>query len=320
MTRRYAFCITLTLGVSIGALTGITHAQTLYKSGQGIQPVFEGWERNADGSFSLLFGYLNRNYVEAPEIPLGPNNSFGPAPADRGQPTHFYPRRQSFVFRVILPADWGQKELVWTLTHNGRTATARASLSREWEIDEGVWKGQRQWLTGGGMSGRKDPAEVTGNRPPSINIMGSTTQTVAVSHPMTLTASVSDDGKPGPLARRRGSSADEVAPDPPAGIGGGGPRSGTQRISPASQDMVKEIDAAATGLAVTWLHYRGPGQITFEPRVIPIKKSSGEQAVVTARFSEPGTYVVRAVADDRIYTTPVDVTVIVKQEGDTSQK
>ena len=36
-------------------------AQT-YHSGQNVQPVFEGWEQNPDGSFNMVFGYLNRNY------------------------------------------------------------------------------------------------------------------------------------------------------------------------------------------------------------------------------------------------------------------
>ena len=32
-----------------------------YNSGQSVQPVSEGWTRNPDGSFSMWFGYLNRN-------------------------------------------------------------------------------------------------------------------------------------------------------------------------------------------------------------------------------------------------------------------
>jgi hypothetical protein len=60
---------------------------------------------------------------------------------------------------------------------------------------------------------------------------------------------------------------------------------------------------------VTWtLHRGGPGQVTFSnmrPRVINGK------ATITARFSEPGTYVLRAYADDGVRTTPADVTVIV---------
>ena len=94
-----------------------------------MQPVFEGWERNDDGSFTMVFGYLNRNYQEQPIIPVGPNNFFEPGPADRGQPTHFYNRRQQFVFTVRVPADWGrEQDLVWSVTHNGRTDYAYGHL------------------------------------------------------------------------------------------------------------------------------------------------------------------------------------------------
>ena len=74
--------------------------------------------------------------------------------------------------------------------------------------------------------------------------------------------------------------------------------------------MVKTSLAYKTGLAVTFLHYRGPGTVTFEPMAMAI--TSGGQAVTQARFSEAGIYVVRAMADDSSYTTPVDVTITVK--------
>jgi hypothetical protein len=97
-------------------------SQIPYGAGQNVAPVYEGWEKNPDGSFNMVFGYMNRNYDERPEIPVGPNNSFSPEPADRGQPTHFYPRRQQFMFKVRVPATFGKQQLVWTLTTwNGRS-------------------------------------------------------------------------------------------------------------------------------------------------------------------------------------------------------
>src|SRR3954469_22775208 len=63
-----------------------------YNSGQDVQPIFEGWSRNPDGSFDMHFGYLNRNWVEEPTAPIGPNNNIDPGGPDRGQPTYFYPR------------------------------------------------------------------------------------------------------------------------------------------------------------------------------------------------------------------------------------
>ena len=107
-----------------------------YNSGQGVQPVFEGWSWAPDGSINMHFGYLNRNYVEEPAIPVGPNNSIEPGGPDRGQPTFFYTRTQRNLFTVNVPKDWGKKgELIWTVTVNGKTERAVGWLQPEWEID-----------------------------------------------------------------------------------------------------------------------------------------------------------------------------------------
>src|SRR5262245_53559281 len=90
--------VALAAVLSVGVLAVSTPGQQLtgvrHYSGENVAPVYEGWEKNADGTFSLVFGYLNRNYEEEPEIPVGANNNFSPGTADRGQPTHFYTRRQ----------------------------------------------------------------------------------------------------------------------------------------------------------------------------------------------------------------------------------
>src|SRR5947209_2819274 len=81
-------------------LPGIVHAQsnpgltvaavapTRHWSGQPVAPVYEGFDVNADGSYNLWFGYMNRNFEEQIDLPVGPDNRFEPGP-DRGQPTHF---------------------------------------------------------------------------------------------------------------------------------------------------------------------------------------------------------------------------------------
>ena len=79
---------------------------------------------------------MNRNHVEELNIPVSAQNGFEPGPADRGQPTYFYPRENHFIFKVNVPKDWDRKkELVWTLTAHGKTDTARATLLDIWEID-----------------------------------------------------------------------------------------------------------------------------------------------------------------------------------------
>ena len=133
-------------------------AQERWNRGQNVQPVFEGWERNDDGSFTMVFGYLNRNYEEQPIIPVGPNNRFEPGSADRGQPTHFYNRRQQFVFMVRVPADWGrEQDLVWTVTHNGRADRAVGHLWPVWEIDAGVRRLNRGTGTAQGYADNQRP-------------------------------------------------------------------------------------------------------------------------------------------------------------------
>ena len=305
-------------GVVVALLFVVTggdgaRAQTLFLKGQTIQPVFEGWEKNPDGTFSMLFGYMNRNYEETPHIPVGPDNSFSPGPSDRGQPTHFYARRQSYVFRVTVPADWGQKDLVWTVNHNGKALTALGTLLPHWVLDEGVWRANR----GAGVNGRLG-AKMIPNERPVARLVGSDNLTVNLREPVTLTVTATDDGKPGPRPprppRRGGEGLNTtptvIVPGLPT-IGGNRSGAGSGVGGPTDQNMVKTSLAYETGLAVTFLHYRGPGKVTFEPMAMPIK-SGGQAAVTRARFSEAGTYVIRAMADDSSYTTPVDITVTVK--------
>lgn len=65
-------------------------------------------------------------------------------------------------------------------------------------------------------------------------------------------------------------------------------------------------------MAVTWVHYRGPGAVTFDPRTVPIEGGRGGEAVTTVRFTERGTHVLRGRADDSIIAAPIDVTVTVQ--------
>src|SRR5919204_4954367 len=90
--------------------------QTRFDSGQNVVPVYEGWIKNPDGTFDLVFGYFNRNYKEELAIPTGPNNTVEPGGPDRGQPTYFLPRRRARLFRVRVPPDWGDQVLTWTIT------------------------------------------------------------------------------------------------------------------------------------------------------------------------------------------------------------
>jgi hypothetical protein len=108
--------------------------EPLHTSGQNVTAAYEGWFKNPDGSYSLLFGYFNRNMQEELDIPIGDNNRMEPGPADQGQPTHFLPRRQWGVFTVTVPENFGTEKLTWTIVANGQATAVPAHLDARWEI------------------------------------------------------------------------------------------------------------------------------------------------------------------------------------------
>src|SRR5262245_46304120 len=56
----------------------------IIRTGQTVTPAFEGWEPNPDGSFNLVFGYLNRNWEQEFYLPVGPDNNVEPGGPDEG--------------------------------------------------------------------------------------------------------------------------------------------------------------------------------------------------------------------------------------------
>jgi hypothetical protein len=109
---------------------------SLSASGQSVSPVFEGWYPNGDGTFSLSFGYYNRNAEEVVEIPIGPNNFITPGAQNQGQPSLFHARRHWGVFAVKVPANFGPKsEVTWTLKFRGETYAIPGRLDPRWQID-----------------------------------------------------------------------------------------------------------------------------------------------------------------------------------------
>ena len=62
----------------------VAGAQSLsYNSGQNVAPGYEGWEEDADGSKYFLFGYMNRNWEEELDVPVGPTTASRPAAPTR---------------------------------------------------------------------------------------------------------------------------------------------------------------------------------------------------------------------------------------------
>ena len=288
LTRAVRPAVWLALGVApLLAQSQSTELHIKFKSGQGVVPVYEGWERVADGSFNMVFGYLNRNHVEELAIPLGAQNGFEPGPADRGQPTYFYPRENHFIFRVNVPKDWDRKkEVVWTIAANGKTETARATLLDVWEIDRKVEVSNN----GGGVQVSNEL--IMRDQPPAVSIAPIGRAKTAT--PFTLSAVVTDDGLPAPSK-----------PRPPR------PLEPTLRGAPPSPVNVPlpARPRAPQGLSVLWMVYRGPAAVAFDPDGY-VKVANGKIAV-KATFTRAGTYTLRALASDGLLRTPADVAVTV---------
>ena len=229
--------------------------------GQSVSASFEGWYPNPDGTRSLVFGYFNRNYEELLDIPVGPDNRFEPGPADRGQPTHFLSRRQTGVFAVVVPADFGNQRLTWTLTAHGVTIAIPGHLRPEWEITA--------------------LEEITsGNTPPVLRFGGPDAEpgqcplgihsalTARVSVPTTITVWATDDGVRKARAAQR-----------PARLGVvwskyRGPSAVTlSEIAPAIDETAK---------AVTTATFSEPGEYVL--RVLAWDDSGGQSAIMAGGF------------------------------------
>ena len=285
----------LATAVVCGSIIAASGQQLLYSTGQTMAPAFEGWEKNPDGTFNMVFGYFNRNQDEHLFVPVGPENSIEPGGPDRGQPTYFYPRRNRFHFSVRVPADFGKKELVWTLTTRGKTEKAYATLIPEYIIDA-----QLAMLDVGNF-GRDPEGKDLLNKPPALQLDGPAERRVAAGQALSLNATASDDGVPKPKAAPRG--------------GPGSPRGRSN----------------AVGLRVVWFVYRGEGaHVTFDPgqfKIYPDYRLNSNSPwsplwappalptdgkfPVRVTFGAPGTYVIRALAHDGGLSTSQDVTVTV---------
>ena len=127
--RGYGVVVAAAVIVAVLGLVGVSGPaaaqvpMTISEFGQPVYPAYEGWYENPDGTFTLLVGYFNPNTVQVFDVPIGADNNISPGPADQGQPTHFANGRAWGVFSLQVPADFGDKEMTWTLTSNGRTVS-----------------------------------------------------------------------------------------------------------------------------------------------------------------------------------------------------
>jgi hypothetical protein len=340
MSKQFKIASALVLGaLSFVLMPTAANAQSLsYTKGQNVSPAYEGWEQTADGSRYFLFGYMNRNWEEELNVPVGTDNSFTPGTPDQGQPTHFLPRRNRFVFRVPVPKTFTEKdELIWTLTTYGKTEKAYATLRLDYKVDD-VVKASETGALGAGTSS----PEVRANTPPVAKVEGPKTLAAKVGQPLTLTMMVTDDGVPKPRGAglagaavslpgsRRDTAADSSAPPGSENA----LRVNRTMLPPSRSTVGKNV-----GLHLSWFVYRGAGKVTFDPEQIkawedtrtganspwaPIwtapEMPKDGKVVVHATFSEPGIYTLRGIADDGALTGYDEVTVTVSAGASTSRQ
>jgi hypothetical protein len=164
--------------------------------GASVTPAYDGWFDNPDGTHTFVIGYYNRNWSQEVDIPIGPDNHFEPGEPDRGQPTHFLPRRQWGVFVISVPKDFGKSSLTWTLVANGQTTVIPMDLDPLWVVAP-----FKDVALGNTPPGVRFEAEGATHQGPPNGI--SRSYDTSVSHSLTLPAWVSDDGVRAPEARTR---------------------------------------------------------------------------------------------------------------------
>ena len=213
-------------------------------------------------------------------------------------------------------------------------------LREDYKVDD-VVKASETGALGAGSSS----PEVRSNKEPVVKIDGEKTRTVKVGETLDLSAIVTDDGIPKRRSFGGGGSAvsrsaGPGASAPPAAPAAPGAPAATP--DPAQAAIAQRIRGAAmapptritvgknVGLHLSWFVYRGDGNVMFEPSQIkpwedtraganspwapiwvpPAMPADGRIPVKVA-FSEPGTYVLRALADDGALTGGDTVTITV---------
>jgi hypothetical protein len=240
VTAIVAAAVLATAGWRVAA-QGPLPLEPIKDRGQSITGAFEGWYKNADGTYSLLVGYMNRNRVETIDIPVGPNNRIEPGGPDMGQPTHFLPRRAWGVFVIKVPADFGKKRLTWTLTANGQTTTVPMHIDPLWVVEP---------LKDAGLGNTPPVVRFTQDGPPQQGppekISG--TYTATVGSPLPLDVWATDDGIRAPEVRER--------PGPPVTL------FWSMQRGPADVKFEKdrpEMDVKNSGKATTTATFSAPG-------------------------------------------------------------
>ena len=233
--------------------------------GASVTGAFEGWYYKDDGSRGFLVGYYNRNSQQELDVPVGPNNRIEPGGPDMGQPTHFLPGRQWGMFAVPVPKDFKEQDTItWTITANGQTTSIPLRVKPDY-----VMSPFKEIAVGNTPPTIRFEPAGNGNQGPIATLAAAPVRPASVAAPLPLPLWATDDMK-----YTSGTGAPMTTARPP--------------------------------VTLRWSKYRGPGNVTFDKQRPELEKTQGEgdaapftgKATATARFSEPGDYVLHVTAND----------------------
>jgi hypothetical protein len=233
--------------------------------GTSITGAFEGWFEAPDGTQLFLVGYLNRNMAQALDVPIGPNNRIEPGGPDMGQPTHFLPGRRTGMFLVTVPKGFAATDkLTWTIVANGQAMVIPLRLHVDYNVSPftDVAVGNTPPI----IRFEEQGAPIQG---PVMTLAKAPSRTTSMATPLSITLWMADDAK-----YSSGSNAPLRNPPPP--------------------------------VELHWSKYRGSGSVSFDKEKPSVEVLAGGamnvpfrgKATVTARFSEPGEYVLHVLGTD----------------------
>ncbi len=252
-----------------------------------VAPYFDGFYQNEDGSFTLSFGFLNRNDEDLIEIPLGENNFIEPAEFDGVQPTSFPvvaysgfggPRERG-AFGVVVPADF-EGDVWWTVTTDGYTTRVPGRLESPGRLIKGAYELSTSAMAAGSL---RPAIRFSEDGPDGIGIKG-------IEHPETLRTSVGEPVEVRFWAVDRGER-----PLVPVNM------TLWKHQGPEGAEVAFEslVEAPADAPPVRRGRPLGPGPVLTGGVVpLPTEGPLANQGRFTATFDTPGRYVIRIRIDN----------------------
>ncbi len=292
MRRKVVAALAFALALTPGLVAGQDWTQREFPlappnaTGNFVAPYFDGFYQNADGTYTLSFGFMNRNDEAVIEIPLGVNNRIEPEQFDGVQPTTFPvvsysgfggPRERG-AFGVVVPADF-DGDVWWVLRTDGYETRVPGRLESPGPIVTGAYELSTGPMAAGSM---RPEIQFEEGAPGGWGVEG-------VWHPETLTAAVGEPVEVHFWTRDRGERE----------LGFVNMTLWKYRGPIGGQIAFESLTAAPEGVAAGRGRPPGPGPVaTRESVTIPTTGPDADQGRFTATFDTPGDYIIRVRIDN----------------------